>query len=99
MKHLVQGAYTWEWIRMNEARAEIFDAKRLYIAPTGTRATDGHTYGALLHLSPDKPSDSFKIKRFTSHAHTKVGQTRRLKSFPALLSWRGLPEQHVYVEA
>ncbi|KAL0044248.1 hypothetical protein WJX82_006772 [Trebouxia sp. C0006] len=43
MKHLMQGAYTWEWMQTNDARAQEFSQHAHYIQPTPTKAALGHS--------------------------------------------------------
>ena len=83
MKHLMQGAYGWDWIRMNLARAEDFDSTAHYIAPGQTKATVGH---ATTHALPagtipsglltGNDSGTFKLSKFTKNATYRVDDRR-----------------------
>ena len=83
MKHLMQGAYGWDWIRMNLARAQDFDSTAHYIAPGQTRATAGH---AATHALPagtipaglltGNDSGTFKLSKFTKNAAYRVDDRR-----------------------
>lgn len=71
MKHLIQGAYTWEWIKMNRERAAEFDTSAHYIPPRGTKATLGHTIGAAKHFAAPAEKEPFKLTKF-KHATTRI---------------------------
>ena len=83
MKHLMQGAYGWDWIRMNLARAEDFDSTAHYIAPGQTRATAGHATAHSLPagtipagLLTGNDSGTFKLSKFTKNAAYRVDDRR-----------------------
>ncbi len=87
MKHLMQGAYGWDWIRMNLARAEDFDSTAHYIAPGQTKATVGHAAShAAAHAVPagtlppglltGNESGTFKLSKFTKNATYRVDDRR-----------------------
>lgn len=74
MKALVQGAYTNDWVHMNDARAEEFDVRRNYIKPTPNKAALGHSAGAQKLLGSQKEDGpGWKISKFTK-VESKVAQ-------------------------
>ena len=83
MKHLMQGAYGWDWIRMNLARAEDFDSTAHYIAPGQTKATLGHSAAHAVPAGTLPPglltgndSGTFKLSKFTKNATYRVDDRR-----------------------
>eukprot|EP00891_Asterochloris_glomerata_P002893 jgi/Astpho2/2893/Aster-x0546 len=84
MKHLIQGAYGWQWMQMNDARAQEFSRGAHYIPPRLTRAALGHSThrnavssaGSGEHQAPvRRPAlETFKLSKFTDprKIHAKV---------------------------
>uniref|UniRef100_A0A7S3QQ17 Uncharacterized protein n=1 Tax=Dunaliella tertiolecta TaxID=3047 RepID=A0A7S3QQ17_DUNTE len=66
IKHLVQGAYQEDWVKLNMQREGMAAAagQGTYIPPVPTRAAIGHTIGAQQYLRPHHTGEEWKMSKF-----------------------------------
>ncbi|KAK9803407.1 hypothetical protein WJX72_007555 [[Myrmecia] bisecta] len=77
MKQLMQGAYTWEWMKMNQDRAERSGAGLVHRDPARpTKASLGHSsHAAVMARAPSADKSTFKLSKF-KQAKSKIDNKR-----------------------